>query len=206
MRDEELADRAADVTVSPPQVLAKGYRSYERYRVTLRAPDNATVQQERDIMRAGKVVAVLPVDLDRGEVVLIRQFRLAAHLADGKGDLTEIVAGGVEEGEHPEDAARRECVEEIGVPARALVEVFTFLSTPGITDEQITLFVASVDAEKVPARTSEGGEHIEIMRVPIDAAIAALNADVMRNGPLLIALQWLALNRARLPALFNTPR
>ena len=28
-----------------------------------------------------------------GEVVLIRQFRLPAHLATGKGDMVEIVAG-----------------------------------------------------------------------------------------------------------------
>jgi len=36
------------------------------------------------------------------------------------------------------------------------------------------------------------------MRVPIDAALAALAAGTVRNGPLIIALQWLALNRGRL--------
>ena len=39
------------------------------------------------------------------------------------------------------------------------------------------------------------------MRVSIDAALAALDGGAMHNGPLLIALQWLALNRDRLPAL-----
>mgnify|MGYP001119557514 CR=1 FL=1 len=37
--------------------------------------------------------AVLPIDLDRDEIVLIRQFRLGAHLALGKVDLVEVPAG-----------------------------------------------------------------------------------------------------------------
>ncbi len=61
------------------------------------------------------MAAVLPVDLARDEVVLLRQFRLAAHLANGDGSLVEIVAGHVEANEQPVATARRECVEEIGV-------------------------------------------------------------------------------------------
>jgi ADP-ribose pyrophosphatase len=34
--------------------------------------------------------------------------------------------------------------------------------------------------------------------VPIDAALSALAAGAVRNGPLVVALQWLALNRHRL--------
>ena len=47
------------------------------------------------------------------------------------------------------------------------------------------------------------GEQIVTLRVPIDEAIAALNKNTMRNGPLLIALQWLALNRGRLTELLR---
>jgi hypothetical protein len=36
------------------------------------------------------------------------------------------------------------------------------------------------------------------MRVAIDTALAALGAGCVRNGPLIVALQWLALNRGRL--------
>jgi ADP-ribose pyrophosphatase len=41
-------------------------------------------------------------------------------------------------------------------------------------------------------------ERIEVVRAPIDAALAALAAGAVHNGPLIIALQWLAINRARL--------
>lgn len=203
--NRDLADRPAEVTVSAPELLAKGYRTYERYEIALRR-DGEIVRQERDIMRAGRIVAVLPVDIGRQEVVLIRQFRLPAHLACGNGDLIEIVAGGVEPEERPIDAARRECAEEIGVAPDALVELFSFFTTPGITDEEIIVFLAAVDAAKVPERTAHEDEHIEIVRASFDEAIAALGGKRMRNGPLLLALQWLALNRARLSSLLSAAR
>lgn len=206
MGDErELADRPADVSLSSPELLARGYRPYQRYHVTLKGADGEAVAQTRDILVAGKVVAVLPVDLARDEIVLIRQFRLPAHLATGKGDMIEIVAGRVEPGEARLDAARRECFEEIGVAPGKLVELFSYLTTPGITDEEVTVFLGSIDASQVPRRVANPveGEEIETLRVPIDAAIAAMSEGRMRNGPLVIALQWLALNRAHLAALLS---
>ena len=80
--------------MSAPERPAKGFFDYQRFQVTL--PAGA---QTRDVVRAGKVVAVLPLDLERGEIVMIRQFRPAAHLANGKGEMVEIVAGRVEPGE-----------------------------------------------------------------------------------------------------------
>ena len=166
MRDRELADLAADVALSQPELLASGYRDYQRYRVTLTGADGAPVAQVRDILRAGKVVAVLPVDLARDEIVLIRQFRLPAHLANGRGSLLEAVAGRVEPGESLRDAARRECTEEIGVAPTALVELFSFLTTPGLTDEEVTVFLAAVDAARVPERSGAASEGEQIRDGP----------------------------------------
>ncbi|HEY4981599.1 MAG TPA: NUDIX hydrolase [Pseudolabrys sp.] len=204
MRDRpELADLPADVALSAPELLAKGYRDYLRFRLTLRGADGAPVTQTRDVFLGGKVVAVLPIDLARGEVVLIRQFRLPAHLANGRGDMIEMVAGRVEAGEQLAAAARRECIEEIGVAPSELVELFSYLTTPGLTDEEVTVFLAAIDAARVPARSGAAteGEQIGTVRVSIDAAIAALNQGEMRNGPLVIVLQWLALNRGRIAEL-----
>jgi ADP-ribose pyrophosphatase len=199
----KLADLPADVSVSRPERLAEAYRDYERYHVTIKGTDGAPVEEQRDILRGGKVAAVLPVDLARDEIVLLRQFRMAAHLANGHGDLIEIVAGRVEAGEQPAVAARRECAEEIGVSPAKIVELFTYLPTPGIADEEVTLYLGVVDASEVQegAVATVDSEQLYLMRVPIDAALAALNSGALRNGPLLIALQWLALNRDRLPAL-----
>jgi len=205
MVDRKLADLPADVTLSAPELLAKAYRPYQRYQVALRGLDREPIAQQRDVIKGGKVVAVIAVDLARDEIVLIRQFRLSAHLANGNGELLEIVAGRVEAGESPADAARRECTEEIRVAPSALAELFSYLTSPGITDEEVTVFVAAVDASQVPRRVVNPaeGEHIETLRVSIDAAIAALAQGTMRSGPLIVGLQWLALNRGRVATLLG---
>src|SRR6202171_1310070 len=153
----------------------------------------------------GGTVAVRPVDLKRNKVVLIRQFRLPAQLANGKGDLVEIVAGHVEADEQLAEAARRECREELGGAPSALTELFTYLPTPGASDEQITLFLGIVDAAQVPDHAGSAAEREETrpLRVPIDAALAALAGGAMHNGLLVLALHWLALNRGRLREIAN---
>jgi ADP-ribose pyrophosphatase len=101
--------------------------------------------------------------------------------------------------ETPRETARRECVEEIGVAPQVLVELFTYLTSPGLTDEEITLFLGVVDASRAAIEAGIEREATALLRVPIDAALAALSAGAVRNGPLVVALHWLALNRARLP-------
>src|SRR5689334_16864743 len=44
----ELADLPADIILSPPQVLAKAYRDYHRYHVTVKDGTDPVVQ-ERDV-------------------------------------------------------------------------------------------------------------------------------------------------------------
>jgi ADP-ribose pyrophosphatase len=198
--DASLTDLPVDVTISAPELLGKGFRTYQRYHYALPCDDPAVEARTHDVLRFGHVVGVLPVDLTRDEVVLIRQFRLPAQLANGKGDLVEIVAGHVEPNEKLAEAARRECIEEIGVAPSALAELFTYLPTPGASDERITLFLGIVDAAQVPDQAGAAAEREETrpLRVPIDAALAALAGGAMHNGLLVLALHWLALNRGRL--------
>jgi ADP-ribose pyrophosphatase len=195
-----LADETADVAVSAPFLIAEGFRRYERYTVTLASADGAPLQQRREILRVGRVVGVLTIDRAREEVVLIRQFRLAAHIATGKGELVEIVAGHVEAGEDPATAARRECEEEIGVTPQALYELFSFMPAPGQIEEYATLYLALVDAARVPtqAGAAHESERTRPMRMAIPAALAGLAQDQTCNGYLILALQWLALNWPRI--------
>lgn len=191
------ADLPADVEVSGPTLLARGYRDYERYDLVLHRPDEKPLRQQRDLIRGGDVVGVLVVDVERDEVVLIRQFRLAAHLANGNGDMMEIVAGRVDPGEEARAAARRECLEEVGLKPRTLTEIYDMLPTPGLTDERIILFMAMVDAEKLPARggLAHEDEDTRPMRVTIDNALEALRLGQFKNALTITALQWLQINR-----------
>ena len=196
---DRIADRAVAVDVSEPQSIARGFLNYDRYDISIKRDGEPPLVQKRDVIRTGGVAAVLPIDIARGQIVLLRQFRLAAHLATGRGELVEIVAGRVEINETAEAAARRECFEEIGIAPSRLIEAFSVLSTPGITDELVTFFVGIVDASNVPARGgTDDSEDTRPFVVSIDDAIAALNGGRVKNALLVSALQWLALHRDEL--------
>jgi ADP-ribose pyrophosphatase len=192
-----LRDGAVEVAITAQERLATAYYNYDQYRFL---QIGAETEVARTVLHVGRVVAVITVDLARDEIVLLRQFRLAAHLATGQGEMVEIVAGGVNDGEDLLQAARRECVEEIAIAPQCLVPIFQFMPAPGVDQELATMFFATVDAEKAPVRAGAADESEETMpfRVPIDDALAALAAGTFVNGYTVIALQWLALNRARL--------
>lgn len=202
---DEIADRVMDVAVSPPVTIAKGYLSYERYDIAIIRAHDETLRQQRDVLRGGRVAAVLPIDLGRGEIVLLRQFRLPAHLATGHGEMVEIVAGRIDNGESAIAAAARECHEEIGVVPDRLIELYSVLPTPGITDELVTFFLGFIDSSKVPLRAGLAQEHEDTRPfvVSIDAGIAALDRGRIFNGLMVGALQWLALHRHRLQDYFD---
>ena len=82
-------------------------------------------------------VCVVPL-LDNGDVILVRQYRHAAGL-----ELLEICAGGLNPGEDPLEAARRELEEETGYRASHLVERARFWTTPGFTTEFMHLYEAT---------------------------------------------------------------
>jgi ADP-ribose diphosphatase len=200
-----IADRAAEVALEGPVLIGRGFMRYDRFQLSINRGGEPALAQQRDVLRASRVAAVLPVDLQRGQLVLIRQFRLAAHLATGRGEMVEIVAGRVEHGEAASAAARRECVEEIGVAPDRLVELYSVLPTPGLTDEYVTFFLGFVDAAQVPARAGAADENEETRPfvVSIEDAVAALDQGQVANGLMVSALQWLALHHARLKAYFD---
>lgn len=76
--------------------------------------------------------SVTIVAVDDGEIVLVRQPR------PGAGDWTlELPAGCLEEGETPEQAARRELAEECGLAALEWRDVGSFWAAPAYSTELV---------------------------------------------------------------------
>ena len=68
------------------------------------------VETTREVVCHAGSVVVVP-HLPDGRVILVRQYRHAV-----KESLWELVAGGMEHGETPRQSARRELLEENGLP------------------------------------------------------------------------------------------
>jgi ADP-ribose diphosphatase len=87
------------------------------------------------IMHSGSVV-VLPV-LPDGRIVLIRQYRHAT-----RGFLWELVAGRMDAGETPKQAAARELLEETGYRATKYSVFLDVFPTPGFLEERMYILLA----------------------------------------------------------------
>ena len=156
---------------------------------------SATIK--REVFERGHAVGVLPYDPIRDEVVLIEQFRIGAYVANFAPWLTEIVAGIIEDGETPEDVAKRETLEEAGLTITELMPMCRYVGSPGGASESVQVFLGRVDA------TDAGGIHglnsededIRVQAMPWTEARALLDQGKITNALGLVALQWLALNR-----------
>ncbi|MBF8267320.1 MAG: hydrolase [Dehalococcoidia bacterium] len=134
---------------------------------TVRLPKGGT--SLREIVEHGHAVVIVPVD-PMGRVLLVRQYRKAA----GK-TLLEAPAGGLDEGEAPEEGALRELQEETGFIAGKLQPMGGFWTTPGFCTEYMHAYLAS--ELRRSALAPDEDESIEVVPVPLTQV-----PDLIRSG------------------------
>jgi 8-oxo-dGTP pyrophosphatase MutT (NUDIX family) len=121
---------------------------------------------------------------DGENVWLVRQPREAT----GDPDLLELPAGKLdEEEESPLETAQRELAEEIGKGARSWQHLTSFYTSPGFTDEECHVFMAT-DLFDERADTDEN-ERIEIVAVPLSQLDRVIRD--CRDSKTLVGLLWL---------------
>ena len=121
---------------------------------------------EAEIIRHPGSVVLVPVT-DRGEIVLVRQYRHAI----GRS-AWELPAGSLKHGEDPRAAAVRECHEEIGLIPSAVERLGAFFPTPGYCDEEMSFYRATglrAPAEDDPAARQDEDEDIEAKAFSVNA-------------------------------------
>jgi ADP-ribose pyrophosphatase len=191
------------VKIIQHETLHRGFFRLERYRLQHKLYRGGwSAEIEREIFQRGRTVGVLLYDPDRDEVVMVEQFRLAAHLAGVPGWELEIVAGIVDHaGESAVELAKRETQEEAGLALIGEPEfVHHYLPSPGACTETIDLYCARVDSTNAGGIHGLAAEHEDIKVVVLSFADAMTLAktDKIKNGPTLLAMYWLALERERL--------
>lgn len=194
MSDEKLKIHAQET-------LYQGFLKVAKYTISHRRFDGGWIgPMTREVVERPFCVAVLPYDPITDKILLIEQFRLAAHLAGMPAWQCEIVAGMNDKNESPEAIVRREAMEEANCVVTDLVEVYTYLPTPGITNETIAIYCGRMNSAGQGGVFGLDDEHEDIRATLHDfAEVPEILANRHGgNGLLIIALQWLTLNRDRL--------
>lgn len=190
-----------DVDVIEKTTPFQGYFQIDRYRLRHRRHDGGwTREMVREVFERGHAVGVLPYDPATDSVLLIEQFRVGAYAAEMPAWQVEVVAGIIDDGETPEQVAVREAQEEAGCALTDLAFMCKYLVSPGGATETRTLFCGRADLSGAGGHHGllEEDEDIRAFVLPADEALRLLDEGKVSNAVTIIALQWLALNRAAL--------
>ncbi len=201
-RSDTRADTVEDLGT---EMLHAGYfRTEARH---LRHPNfggGMSDEVRREIFVATDAALVLPYDPVRDRVLLVEQFRMGPY---GRGDphpwMLEPVAGRVDPGETPEEAAHRECFEEAGLDNIRLEPIGNYYCTPGYSTEYFHNFIGIADLPDDLPRyggLDSEAEDLRLHLLDFADAMQLIETGEADNGPLILSLMWLARERDRLRA------
>jgi nudix-type nucleoside diphosphatase (YffH/AdpP family) len=136
--------------------------------------------------------------------LLVEQFRTGP-LARGEPNpwMIEAIAGRVDPGETPEQAALREAGEEAGITIERLIEAPRYYPSPGAKSEFIYSYIGIADLPDgagAPGGVADEGEDIRPHLLSFEALLGLVNTGEAGNAPLILLTLWLDRMRDRLRA------
>ena len=152
--------------------------------------------QHRETYDRGNGATLLPYNLAKRTVVLVKQFRYPAYV-NGYDDLMIEAAAGLLDNASPEDRIRAEAEEETGYRLHDVKKVFEAYMSPGSVTEKLHFFVAEyVSSMQVGSGggIADEGEDIEVLELPIDLALTMIAEGRIVDAKTIMLLQYAALN------------
>ena len=146
----------------------------------------------REIFGGANVSTVLPYDPIKKKILLLKQFRAGTIKRNHDPMMLEIVAGMIDKGESPSEAAKRECLEETGEKIKTLTFIYSYYLSPGSSESYYHSYLAEIDAfegERFFGKEKED-EDIMVKGYSITEVKSLLREKKIINSHSLLALQW----------------
>lgn len=184
-----------DVRITDVEVTSDGWHVLRRTTLDYRRRDGSWSTQVRETYDRGNGATVLLYDPEARTLLLGRQFRFPAYVNGHPDGLLVETAGGLLDGDDPEEAIRREAAEELGVRIGELEHLFDLFMSPGSVTERVHFYAAPYRPAEVAGGGGlpEEGEEIDAVVVPYDDALAMIADGRIVDGKTVILLQWAAL-------------
>ncbi len=141
-----------DYKIKHREDVYNGYVKLEKLTIT-----NGEEEFKREIITTDNSVAAIIKDTVKNKYIFVSQYR-----AGSEGLMVEIVQGKIDEGEKPEEAIKREIMEETGYKVDYTNHLKDFYVLPGRTNEITSVFYVEV-SEQVNEGGGIGDENITIV-------------------------------------------
>lgn len=154
----------------------------------------------REVLVGCDAALVLPYDAARDRVLMVEQFRTGpATRHDPNPWSLEPVAGIIDPGETPEDAALREAGEEAALSLTGLEKMFSIYASPGSNTDHFYCFLGHADLPSLQigfGGLAEEAEDLRLHVLPFEDALALIDTGEINAGPMVAMLLWLARRRS----------
>ncbi len=146
------------------------------------------VERMYNTVERSNSVVIFPRTPSKRRTILLRHFRYPTQEYSIK-----VPMGGINKGETIEQAARRELHEEVKITATELVHIGTFNPMPGLTDQQVDVFITKIDDTSLDKASCElDQDDIEgLSLVKIDEVYDKVAKGDITDGFTLVSLLFL---------------
>lgn len=135
---------------------------------------------EFNVLQHGGAVWIVPLTT-AGDLILLHHYRYTV-----RDWCWEVPAGGVRNGQSPEDVARQELREETGGEAKDLRYVGQFYTSNGISNEVGHVFLAT--GVTLHETAHEPAEVLEVHPIPLKKALHMAHTNQISDGPSALAI------------------
>lgn len=157
---------------------------------------------QREVMVGVDASLVLPYDPVSDCILLVEQIRTGPLIRGAVNPWSlEPVAGMVDPGETPAEAAARELQEEANLAAQNFEKMFECYASPGGATDYFYCYLAIASLPEPTTYTgglAAENEDLRLHVMPFDEAMELVESGEANVGPLISMLLWLSRQRARL--------
>ena len=189
------------IKIIEKKLLSDNWYILNKYTFDYQKPNGEWERQQREAYDRGNGATILLYNLEKGTVILTRQFRLPTYVNGNADGMMIEACAGLLDAQNPEDCIRKETEEETGYRVENVRKVFEAYMSPGSVTEKLYFFIGAYsEAMKV----SEGGgladeqENIEVLEVSLEQACAMIDSGEIVDGKTIMLLQYARLNWAGL--------
>ena len=186
-----MSENIKNITI---KTLSKAWATLSEINYDYQFKNGSWKRVSRESYDRGHGTGILLYNVEKGTVVLTRQFRMPIYQTNkDEGMSIEVCAGAIDDNDSPEATIIREVEEEVGYRITEVKKVMEAYTSPGALTEKMYLFVAPYSDDM---KVNDGGgvagelEEIEVIELSFSKALQMIATTEIRDAKTIMLLQY----------------